>query len=150
MINKFLSHTKILESGCVVWIGYIDSDGYGRFYCKPKKYGAHRWIYEYHNGKIPKGLYVDHICRFRACVNIYHLKAVTPKQNALENSLGPSAINASMDYCIYGHKLYLHLNGRRRCVICDTEYQKWYYQDNKEKKKVDRRQRYLLNKTATK
>ncbi|MBA7771137.1 HNH endonuclease [Enterobacter sp. RHBSTW-00131] len=35
-----------------------------------------------HNGPIPEGKYIDHICHNTLCVNPHHLRLVSPKQNA--------------------------------------------------------------------
>lgn len=55
--------------------------GYGMFYHANKKYRAHRFIWEYHNGEIPFGKVIDHLCHNRACVNIDHLRVTTVTEN---------------------------------------------------------------------
>ncbi|MDF1895095.1 HNH endonuclease [Rahnella contaminans] len=42
---------------------------------------AHRISWEMHNGPIPAGKYIDHICHNTLCVNPNHLRLATPKQN---------------------------------------------------------------------
>jgi hypothetical protein len=66
------------ESGCWLWQGPLDANGYGQF----QKGRPHRWIYAYCNGPIPDGLSIDHLCRNRACVFLPHLQAVTPSENS--------------------------------------------------------------------
>lgn len=64
--------------GCWNWIAGQLATGYGSFDGNKK---AHRVSYEMHKGKIPDGLFVDHMCHNRLCVNPKHLRVVTHKQN---------------------------------------------------------------------
>ena len=74
---------RLPESGCWIWMGCFDKDGYGRI---RKKYSkslirAHRWSWELFNGKIPHGLWVLHKCDTPSCVNPYHLFLGTHTDN---------------------------------------------------------------------
>lgn len=85
---------------------------------------AHRVAWELANAEeIPAGLYVDHMCRNRRCVNPDHLRVVTPRVNATENNVGPSAANAARTHCVNGHEFtlentYVHGPGWRKCRTC--------------------------------
>lgn len=68
---------------CWLWTGALSS-GYGRIGIGPSSAGldyAHRISYRLHHGPIPEGLFIDHLCRVRRCVNPAHLEAVTQAEN---------------------------------------------------------------------
>lgn len=72
--------------GCWPWLASLGSGGYGQFTPGTKRgsrpYVAHRIAYMLAVGPIPEGMFLDHICRNRACVNPAHLHVVTNQQNA--------------------------------------------------------------------
>lgn len=75
--ERFLSHTT-RKGKCLLWKGYKDDDGYGRFSIDGKQYLAHRVSYALKNGgKLRGGCDVHHSCRHRACVEGEHLEAVS-------------------------------------------------------------------------
>lgn len=124
-IERFMKYVfPITEAGCWIWTGAI-SRRYGLFRLPSKSIKAHRFSYEFHVGRIPKGFFIDHTCRVSLCVNPAHLRAVTPRINAIENNCGPTAINSIKTHCKRGHeftpdntRLY---NGSRRCKKCERE-----------------------------
>ena len=109
---------------CIEWEGKRSSEGYGRLCIRGKKLYAHRAVYEAVHGPIPAGMWIDHICRNRMCINPEHLRIVTPKQNALENSDSISAKNSVKTHCSNGHKFnkkntYWRIDGKGRiCKEC--------------------------------
>jgi hypothetical protein len=66
-------------NGCWLWTGYCDRNGYARVYDRENKRidWAHRVSYRMHNGPIPDGHEIDHVCQVTRCVCPHHLDAVT-------------------------------------------------------------------------
>lgn len=66
------------NSGCFLWFGRTQHDGYGQFIVGPagkqKHWMTHRYAYQRARGKIPPGHDVDHKCRVIQCVNPDHLR----------------------------------------------------------------------------
>lgn len=114
---------EVAPTGCWIWIGGIQSGGYGHVVDKrprdEKRHRmmlAHRFVYEELVGPIPDGLHLDHLCRVRPCVNPEHLEPVT----VLENNLRSAHCNKT--HCKHGHALTgenSYVQGRsRECRTC--------------------------------
>jgi len=88
---------------CWLWTACIQH-GYGLFGVKGKSRKAHRVLWEHLNGRVPKGMCLDHLCRVRHCVNPAHLEAVDFKTNILRGE-GLAAQKAKQVLCIRGHEL---------------------------------------------
>lgn len=116
---------------CWEWALARDKDGYGRWNAGGRGHRAHRVTWELVHGPIPEGLQIDHQCRNRACVNPTHLRVVTPKVNATENNIGPTAANVAKTHCPAGHPYEGEnlrvIGGSRYCNTCSRlrvrEYQ---------------------------
>lgn len=92
--SKFEAKVQRSETGCHLWIASANNRGYGVVRVDSKNLYAHRVAYALaHEGEIPDGKVIDHVCHVPQCVNPMHLRAVTNKENA-ENR-GSDSVNAS-------------------------------------------------------
>lgn len=115
------------NSGCWLWIAYIDKHGYGKFniseHGRNRNVLAHRYVFELVRGPIPPGLQTDHLCKTRSCVNPAHLELVT---SAVNNRRGLNH-NRLKTHCQRGHpysgdNLYLRPDGLGRdCKACRAD-----------------------------
>lgn len=111
------------ETGCLLWTGAINKNGYG-YISLPGRTMArvHRVMYELFVGPIPDGLELDHLCRVRHCASPAHLEAVTRRTNTLRGE-SPSALAVRRGACSQGHPFdeintYWTPTGARRCRAC--------------------------------
>ena len=61
MLNTALIE-PITESGCHIYMGSVERNGYCRVERKGRRFLAHRLAYEYAKGPIPEGTPVCHKC----------------------------------------------------------------------------------------
>lgn len=120
-VERFMSYVD--KSGaCWLWTGGRERRGYGFFWYGQRLWSAHRFSYMIHNGEIPSGLTIDHVCRNPQCVNPAHLEAVTQKVNNLRG-MSDSAANSRKTHCKRGHAFtdentWRDKRNKRRCRIC--------------------------------
>jgi hypothetical protein len=92
--ESFMNRTA-QDGECIVWVGTICGWGYGIITVQGEgQTSAHRYAWARVNGPIPDGLFVDHICHNRACVNVEHLRLATQAQNNMNRS-GAQSTGAS-------------------------------------------------------
>lgn len=92
------------NTGCVIWLGATDRNGYGFTTRDKRQVRAHRASYECNRGPIPDGLVLDHLCRTPSCINPQHLEAVSAQVNTMRG-YACTAVNARKTHCIHGHLL---------------------------------------------
>jgi hypothetical protein len=121
---------------CWEWKASRSPKGYGYFgisSIKRSPFLAHRISFIIANGAIEEGLFIDHKCRNRGCVNPNHLRQVTPFINTMENSMALPALNVAKTHCPHGHEYTpentkISMNGKRRgtpsrlCRTCANLY----------------------------
>ena len=124
------------NSGCWLWTGAINQDGYGIMQIggrKGRRAYSHRVAYETFVGAIPRELQIDHKCRVRCCINPAHLEAVTQLENIRRGDRHKKGTfnkkRKLRPCCAAGHSyvadnVYVDRRGIRRCRICQRGYHK--------------------------
>ena len=123
------------NSGCWLWLGCLDANGYGAFRMLDKTWRAHRVAYEIYKGFILDGLTLDHICRVRCCVNPDHLEAVTHQENMRRGDAGKLGRERQLakTHCPQGHpydqeNTFINKSScARSCRACRRFYSSRYY-----------------------
>lgn len=83
-VERLMAKSHISESGCFIWDGWKAGKGYGKIGYDGSSSGiyVHRASWTIHNGDIPEGMEIDHICFEKLCWNIEHLRIATSSQNS--------------------------------------------------------------------
>lgn len=116
----FLS-LPVTETGCWIWLGPVNDDGYGTVKINRRTCSAHRVSYETFIGPIACGMEIDHLCRVRCCINPLHLHPVTHHENVLRGMAGKYL--SERTHCNRGHEFtaentFIRDNGARACRTC--------------------------------
>lgn len=72
-------------SGCWLWTGSLDGNGYGLIFANGRSHHAARiaWLLK-HGEEVPKDLYACHRCDIRSCVNPDHIFLGTNSDNMMD------------------------------------------------------------------
>lgn len=123
--DRFWSNVEFEpNSGCWLWSGYVNHDGYGRVQINGKQTMVHRATF----GVVPDGTELDHKCRVRSCCNPDHLDPVPHSENVRRGELSDSnrRRGQARTHCSHGH-LYdehntgINADGSRRCKTCHAD-----------------------------
>jgi hypothetical protein len=116
--ERFDEKWRTSPTGCFLWMGALNSNGYGVFYLDGRMQYAHRVAFSSMNGEATEKTEIDHLCRTRNCVNPDHMEIVTHRENTLRGDT-VSGRSARKTSCIRGHELPIaNRKGRRRCKPC--------------------------------
>ncbi len=83
---KFWSTFRRDPSGCWLWTGAVNPQGYGFFYTGSDQVMAHRWAYATMIEPVLDGVDVHHVCEVRACVNPTHLQPIPAVTHRFEHN----------------------------------------------------------------
>lgn len=101
VIGRAMFGASALAKPCWIWAGRRGGKGYGQV---NRHDYAHRVMWEEFRGPIPAGMELDHICRQRGCVNPWHLRVVTARENAFApGAKGLAPKMAAKTHCPKGH-----------------------------------------------
>jgi hypothetical protein len=78
---RFWQRAVPTETGCWLWAGYRDSDGYGILTLAGNHWRAHRAAWTLTHGPIPAGKLILHSCDTPACIRPEHLRPGTAADN---------------------------------------------------------------------
>lgn len=101
---------------CEEWDDRVDKDGYAYLWAEGSKQRAARYLFFQAYPNTNPGLTIDHLCRNRRCVNLYHLEAITREENTRRalstNSCGQCGSTLERRY--------------RSCLNCRRKYMREY------------------------
>lgn len=137
------------ESGCWIWLGGTNKNGYAFVYLQDKMRPVHRALYEILVGPIPGGKECHHTCGNKSCINPSHIKLVTRSEHMKLDGRGlklvenAAAKNHAKTHCKRGHKytnetMFICASGWRACRVCAN-------QATKEKRRTDPAYRERIN-----
>lgn len=118
------------RTGCHLWTGGVNQDGYGLLERGGKSMMAHRWYWIQFRGPIPEGMQLDHLCRNHRCVNPDHLEIVTNRENVMRGE-SPHVVLSRLNHCKRGHEFTSEntiqkSGGGRQCRTCQYEARRRY------------------------
>lgn len=120
------------DGPCLLWPGRLSAQGYSRMKRGTKGVFGHRVAYEMFRGPIPEGLTIDHVCRARACVNPWHLDAVTIQENLRRKML--LVVSCKRGHPFTADNVWFNkTEGKRVCRECQRQRSNQWLRDYREK-----------------
>lgn len=127
--EKFIE--RIPEGGCWVWTGTLRRGDYGSIFRNGVSLQAARYYYELYRGKIPEGLFLNHLCGNNCCCNPWHMEAVIWTEISERGKVNQ---HKGKEYCEKGHLFDEHntyivpKTGHRQCKECNRIRKRKYKQ----------------------
>lgn len=123
--------SKDAATGCWNWMRSKNQYGYGLTTVNARHVSAHRASYEAFVGPIPKGLFLDHLCRNPACCNPAHLEPVTNQENLIRGVCKTLQTHCKNGHPLEGDNLKPTKRGQRQCRICQSAAALRWHHNNK-------------------
>lgn len=151
LFEAFEKRTKVRSDYCWEWAGRFGNSGYGSFTHKMKNYTSHRLSYTLFKGIIPKNMCVLHSCDNKWCVNPWHLRIGTHKENNRDHIIFGRNYAKNKTHCKSGHEFtekntYIEQRAsgeKRGCKQCRRLAAAKFRKLNKKKVKMWMRKYYL-------
>ena len=131
-LSRLIERTALdPDTGCLVWTGATNGDGYGSLRWDGRTQRAHRVAWALVHGEIAPGYSVCHRCDNPACIRVDHLFLGTHAENmrdmaAKGRARSPlPAIRRAATHCHRGHEFdeantYWDARGQRVCRKCQA------------------------------
>ena len=91
-------------TGCWLWQGALNRQGYGRIMDFGQRCSAHRAAYAAFIGPISSGNHIHHRCQNKSCINPAHLAHASPRDHLRLHPDQLTTVNAQKSHCTHGHE----------------------------------------------
>lgn len=121
--SRLIEHRIILTSGCWIWNGAKDDNGYGRIGFAYETWLVHRLSFHlFKPEEFKENLHTCHKCDTPSCFNPEHLYSGTDMDNKQDEVRKGKIFNSRKRFCPKGHEYTpdnIYKNGTgRKCKIC--------------------------------
>jgi hypothetical protein len=93
-VERWTERPGTLDTPCLIWNG-ATSGHYG--WHSGSRTHAHRAVWQEQRGELPEGAHLHHACREPLCVNVEHLRVLSPGEHRREHGMDarrPSRLDA--------------------------------------------------------